>query len=43
MSWYPLSCWKKKQEIKEKGKKRVEEISQDEKEKIREAKSKYSK
>ena len=31
-----LNLWKEKQKRKEKGKKRVEEISQDEKEKIRE-------
>ena len=31
-----LKLWKEKQERKEKGKKRVEEISQDEREKIRE-------
>ena len=31
-----LKLWKEKQERKEKGKKKVEEISQDEKEKIRE-------
>ena len=31
-----LKFWKEKQERKEKGKKRVEEISQDEREKIRE-------
>ena len=33
-AWPPT--WKEKQERKEKGKKRVEEISQDEREKIRE-------
>ena len=31
-----LKLWKEKQERKEKGRKRVEEISQDEREKIRE-------
>ena len=31
-----LKLWKEKQDIKEKGKKRVEEISQDDREKIRE-------
>ena len=34
-----LKLWKEKQERKEKGKKRVEEISQDEREKIREEES----
>ena len=33
-----LELWKEKQERKEKGKERVEEISQDEREKIREKK-----
>ena len=36
MSWDPLNCGKKNKREKKKEKKRVEEISQDEKEKIRE-------
>ena len=40
MSWDPLSCGKKKKRDKKKEKKRVEEISQDERKKIREEYSK---